>query len=86
MGRNVRKKSTGEKKVKSPSASKTDGKESTSAQAAEVVVEQPLVIATGGKTVTETTGAVASGEIASPRCLVSKPLPLLLLLMGKGTQ
>ena len=54
-------------KGKSPSVSKTDGKESTSAQVADVVVEQPLVIATGGKTVIETTGAVASGEIVSSK-------------------
>jgi len=65
MGRNVRKKGTREKKAKSPSVSKTDGKESTSAQVAEVVVEQPLVIATGGKTVLETTSVVASSETVS---------------------
>ena len=65
MARSTKKKNTGGKRVKSPSVSKTDGKESTSAPVADVVVEQPLVIATGGKTVTETTGAVASGEIVS---------------------
>ena len=60
-----KKKSPAEKKAKPSSVKKTDGKESTSPQVAEVVVEQPLVDKTGGKTVTETTSVVASSETVS---------------------
>ena len=61
----AKKKSPAKGKVKSPSVSKTDGKESTPAQVADVVVEQPPVTEAGGKPVIETTGDVASSEIVS---------------------
>ena len=57
-----RKKSPGGSKSNPSSVKKTDGKESTSALGAEVVVEQPLVDKTGGETESETTSVVASNK------------------------
>ena len=61
-----KKRSTGGKKAKSPVVSKTNGKESTSALGAEVVVEQPPVDKTGGKTESESTRVVASNKDVPP--------------------
>ena len=63
MAKGRKKGNSGGNKTKPSSVKKTDGKESTSALGAEVVVEQPLVDKTGGETETETTSVVASSEI-----------------------
>ena len=52
----------GGSKAKPSPVKKTDGKESTSALGAEVVVEQPPVDKTGGETESESTRVVASSK------------------------
>ena len=70
----AKKKSTGKGRGSSGSSSsvpKTDGKESSSAIVADGEGVQPPVSETGGNTVTETTGEVAS-EVRSPSLVAAK--------------
>ena len=62
MAKRGKKGVNGGNKTKPSPVKKTDGKESTSALGAEVVVEQPPVDKTGGETESETTRVVASNE------------------------
>ena len=62
MAKRSKKGVTGGSKTKPSPVKKTDGKESTSALGAEVVVEQPPVDKTGGKTESESTRVVASSK------------------------